>query len=262
MQRISIITGATSGIGLEFAKLIAKENTNILLISRDEQKLLTLKQQLEIITNNNIDYIAVDLSENINEWIEVIKQKVRGKNLLYVINNAGFGDFAEFSECDIEKQNKMINLNIVALTNISKLFLELAKESKADSYLLNVASVAAYMSGPLMSVYYATKAYVLSFTRAIIFENRNNKNIHISVLCPGPTNTQFIKSSSLENSGLFYNLKTMSACDVAKLGLIGLKQDKKEIITGVFNRLSVFLSKFAPKNLSEFVVYRIMKRKK
>ncbi|WP_156286201.1 SDR family NAD(P)-dependent oxidoreductase [Oceanivirga salmonicida] len=260
MKKLAIITGATSGIGYEITKLIAKEDVDILMISRNKDKMETVKKELELFNKNKISILSIDLSKNLETDFENIVNEIGDRSIKYFINNSGFGDYGEFSSADIEKQRNMINLNILALTNLTKIFFDNVK-SDSEAYLLNVASVASFMSGPLMSVYYATKAYVLSFTRALIYENRENKNIHISVLCPGPTKTNFIKSSNLENSGLFNKLKIMSAYDVARIGFSELKKGKKVIIPGINNKIGVILNKFAPSSLVSYIVYKINKKK-
>lgn len=260
MTKISIITGATSGIGYEIAKIIAQEDTDILLIARNEENLQKVQEELTQISTHTVSYFALDLSSNLNNLQQQIQAKISDKQLLYLINNAGFGDFGEFAHCDLKKQQKMINLNILALTVLTKFYLENAPKNK-PSYLLNVASIASYTAGPLMSVYYATKAYVLSFTRAIIFENHHNPYLNISLLCPGPTDTLFVKTANLENSSLFERLKTMTAKDVAHIAMRELKKGKKEIIPGLINKLLVYANKFAPRVLSEKITYKIMQKK-
>ncbi len=249
MRRLAVITGATNSIGYELTKLIAKENIDILMIAIDDPK----EDQ------KDYEFLKMDLVNDFDE--EKILEAIGDRSIKYFINNAGFGDFGNFSEVNLKKQEDMINLNIMVLTKLTKMFFDNSKKFNEDVYLLNLGSMAGFMSGPLMSVYYATKAYVVSFTEAIRYENRNNKNIHISVLCPGPTNTNFIKSSNLENSGLFYKMKTMSAENVAKIAFDGLKDGKGIIIPGILNKISIYLAKFSPRILVNYVTYLIMKNK-
>lgn len=261
MERISVITGATSGIGFEIAKLIALKETNLLLISSNEENLIKTKNELEKISKNKIYYIACDLVNLDKDALNKIENYLKNYSLLYFINNAGFGDYGLFLDTSQKKQDDMIELNIKALTNLSRLYLKIATNQEEKSYLLNVASTASYMSGPLMAVYYATKAYVLSFTRAIRYEYRFNSNLNICLLCPGPTKTNFIKTSNLEKSSLFNSLKIMTASSVAKIAMKGMEKNQAEIITGNINKLMVLLAKFSPKNLTIFVVNKIMEKK-
>lgn len=261
MKNVSIITGATSGIGLEIAKLIARENTDILLISSNENNLKKTLGEIEKISENKVEYFVCDLINLQKEHIDYLTEYTKGYRLLYFVNNAGFGDYGTFHKTSATKQDNMIDLNIKSLTNLSRFYLKKAMDQEEKSYLLNVASVASYMPGPLMSVYYATKAYVLSFTRGIRYEYRKEKRINISTLCPGPTRTNFIKSSNLETSPLFSSLKTMSAKKVAEIGLRGLKKNKAEIIPGITNYIMVILTKFSPITLVTYITNKIMENK-
>lgn len=254
MRKLAIITGASSGIGLEFVKILSKENMDLLLIARSADRLEELKNSFA-----NVEYIALDLSCDFD--IEIIKKEIKDRELTMLINNAGYGDFGEFVNADIGYNLNMINLNIKALTKLSHFFLNEVKYNKNKAYLLNVASIASFMAGPLMSVYYATKSYVLSFTKAINYEYRENKNVIISCLCPGPTNTNFVKASNLENSKLFDKLKNMSAEEVANIGYKSLLKEKTIIIPSLYNKLAIYMIKFAPDFLTNYFTYQLMKRK-
>lgn len=256
MADLAIITGASTGIGFEIAKYLLneKKDLKLLLISSNIDKLNLAKEKLG---SENVEVLAQNL-ENFD--ISKIKEAISNRKIKYFVNNAGFGDFGNFIDCDIEKQEKMIDLNIKALTKLSHFILNEVKDYSEKVYILNVASIASFMSGPLMSVYYATKAYVLSFTRAVRYENMN-KNIVISCLCPGPTTTNFIKSSNLEGSKLFSSLKNMSAESVAKKAIRALEKEKELIIPGFLNKLMVVLAKIFPDKVVRIFVYRIMKSK-
>lgn len=260
MKSIGIITGPTSGIGYEFAKILANEDIELLLISRNIDKLNIVKEELEKINKNNIYIIQSDLSE-LNFEAE-IKTIIKDKHIKYLINNSGFGDFGLFDECSIKKAMNMIDLNIKALTKLTHLFINHSKKFEKKSYLLNVASVASFIPGPLMATYYATKSYVLSLTLAVRYENRNNKYLNISALCPGPTSTNFIKSANALNSKAFNKFTIMTSKDVANIGYINLLKNKKIIIPGFLNKLMIFLTKFSPISLTLNTTYKIMKNKK
>lgn len=256
MRKLCIITGATSGIGLEFAKIFSCEDIDLLLISSNIQNLEKTKT---LLNKNiaNIDILPLDLSSDFD--IYKIKEKTMNKKIFCLINNAGFGDLGNFIDSDIKRAENMQKLNMIALTRLSHFFLNETKDTKEKVYLLNVGSVASFMSGPLMAVYYATKAYVLSFTSAIRYENKN-RNIQICCLCPGPTNTNFTKNFS-KKPKIFSNFFSTSPQDVAITGYYGMLKGKEVIIPGVLNYLMIKLIHFIPKKLVKAITYRIMKSK-
>lgn len=256
MRKVCIITGATSGIGFELAKIFSKEDIDLLLISSNLKNLENTKNTL---SNNkaNIDILKIDLSKKFDT--KVIEDKLLDKKLYCLINNAGFGELGEFIDTDIEKMGKMVDLNIKALMNLSYFFLNVTKGTRENVYLLNVASVAAFMSGPLMSVYYATKSFVLSFTRAINYEiAKKNQFIKISCLCPGPTRTNFTVNF-IKKPNVFKNFFSMDAKSVADIAYKNLFKGKKIIITGKINYLMIKTLNFLPNSLIEYFTYKIMK---
>lgn len=258
MRKLCIITGATSGIGLELAKIYSCEDIDLLLISRNLKNLENTKNLLKK-NIANIDILAMDLANNLDT--EKIKEKISNKKLFCLINNAGFGDLGKFVNLDIKKAEKMLNLNVIALTKLSYFFLNEVKATKDTVYLLNVGSVASFISGPLMAVYYASKAYVLSFTNAIRYESKiTNKNIKISCLCPGPTKTNFTKDFH-SNPKIFFNFFSMNSKDVAITAYYGLLKRKKIIIPGVINYLMIKIIRFIPSSIIEKITYNIMRAK-
>lgn len=257
MKKLCIITGATSGIGLELAKLFSCENIQLLLISSNLDNLKRTKMLLE---NKlaTIDILEMDLANNFS--IEKIKEKIKDKQLYCLINNAGFGDLNSFILSDLEKAENMIKLNNIALTKLCHFFLNETKESTDPIYLLNVASIAGFMPGPLMAVYYATKAYTLSFTRALRYEMRKKKNIRICCLCPGPTKTNFTKDF-IKKPKIFSNIFSMQAKDVAITAYYGLLKNKELIIPGVLNYIAIKIIPFIPNKLISAITNKIMKIK-
>lgn len=253
MRNLCIITGATSGIGLELAKIYSCFNIDLLLISSNINNLEKTKKLLD---NNgaNIDILEMNLINGID--LEKLKEKTDNKSLYCLINNAGFGDLGDFVDSNLKKAQDMIDLNIKALTSLSYFFLKKNKDTTTKSYLLNVGSVASFMCGPKMAVYYATKAYVLSFTNAIRREN-SNKFIKISCLCPGPTKTNFTKNFKF-TPNVFKNIFAMKSYDVALCAYYGLLKGKKVIIPGVTNYLMIKVIKFIPSSLVEVITKKIM----
>ena len=256
-----LITGASSGIGYEFAKIYAKKGYNLVITARRKNNLDRIKQELESFdTLICVDIIVLDLSKqnSAKELYEVVKQ--RGILIDTLINNAGFGVYGNFIETDIEKEIDMIELNIKSLVVLTKLFLK-DMVSRNNGTIINVASTAAFQPGPLMSVYYASKSFVLSFTEAIRNEVRDT-NVNISVLCPGPTDTEFEKSASLEESSLFTKLKVMKPEKVAIIGYKGINRNKSVIIPGILNNILITFNKITPRALVINIVRKLQESKK
>ena len=247
----ALITGASSGIGLEMAKYLASMDYELILVGRDKEKLESLQKELNV----SSQLVILDLSDitKVNELYVIMKNE----NIDVLINNAGFGLFGKFYETDVNKELEMINTNIVAVHQLTKLFLRDMK--KRDSgYILNVASIAAFGPGPLMATYYATKAYVNNLTEAIYEELRREKsNVHISSLCPGPTESNFFN-----RAGVTFSVKPMKSEDVAKYGIDKMFKGKVIIIPGFMNKMSVFLRRFGTRSLARKITYRIQKAKK
>ena len=192
-----LITGASSGIGYEFAKIYAKNGHNLVITARRQENLENIRKELESYSVK-IETIVLDLSKEgaAKKLYENVKEK--GIVIDTLINNAGFGLYGNFIETDVDREAEMIDLNIKSLVILTKLFLkDMIAIDKGE--ILNVASIAAFQPGPLMSVYYASKSFVLSFSEAVRNEIRKT-NVNISVLCPGPTATEFERSANLEKS--------------------------------------------------------------
>ena len=242
----TLISGATSGIGLELAKLYAKDNHNLILVSRNIEQLNQIKEELKK-DSIDIKIYAYDLSviENTYELYNNIKKENLNVNIL--INNAGFGDSCEFVESNINKINKMIDLNIKSLTNMCHLFIKDMKENK-NGRILNVASVAAYLAGPYMTTYYATKAYVLNFTVGLYHEVKKY-GIKMHALCPGPTKTKFIEVSESKNKKAFDNV-SMSPVKVAKICYKKMRRNKLIINTGFMSKFVSLFTRFVSRKFT------------
>lgn len=259
MKKTALITGATGGLGIEFAQKLAQEGYDLLISARSEEALNKLKKDIEKEYSVKVIPMALDLSDL--KSVDVLYQYTQKHNLFIhtLINNAGFGDFGMFSKRDWTKLEAMMQVNILALVKLTHLYLEdMIKYNQGN--ILNVASIASFQAGPLMAIYYASKAFVLSFTESLSVELKHT-HIHVSALCPGPTKTGFEKNASLETSGLFKNLKNDSATTVVSYGLNQLKKNKVIAIPGLFNKIMVVLSKFAPRRLVRSIVYFIQKEK-
>lgn len=241
----ALITGASGGIGLELAKLFAKDKMNVILVARDQKGLETVAVGLRNDFGVKTEIIAIDLSlPNAAEQVYKKAAALGGDwHVDYLVNNAGFGDFGEFATADWNKEKSMIELNVTALTQLCKFFIPVMIARK-NGKILNVASTAAFVPGPFMAVYYATKAYVISFSRAIGSELRGT-GITVTTLCPGPTNTNFAKTAHADATKLF-DKKLPTAAEVAHYGYRSMMKGKSVAIHGFVNKLLIFSSRFVP----------------
>lgn len=241
----ALITGATSGIGLSIATIHASRKGNLIIIGQNSRKLSEVKKELETRFKIHVVAFSVDLTKP--ESVKKIVSRVKEQNLKvkYVINNAGFGLYGMFRDTDIDRELKMIDLNVKVLTELSKAFLpEMIEEGKG--YILNVGSVASFIPGPLMSVYYATKNYVLAFSEAINNELKGT-GVSVTALCPGPTETNFTKTARGKKTHMLTK-NLMSAEEVAVIGYEGMLKKKSVVIPGFKNKLLAFLPRILPRN--------------
>lgn len=246
----ALITGASSGLGQEFAYLLAKKGYDLVLVARRKEKLEEIAKNVDV----DVQIINLDLSSTFN--CTKLYNKVKKLKIDFLINNAGFGLFGEFSETSLERELDMIDLNIKAVHTLTKLFLkDFLEEDKG--YILNVASSAAYFSGPLMATYYATKAYVLHLTEAIQEEIKaSGKHVYIGALCPGPFDTEFN-----EVAGVKFKLKSLTKEYVASYALECVFASKKIIIPGFKMRTVIVFGKLLPRRLSTHINYYNQQRK-
>jgi len=247
MNKIALITGASSGLGKEFARIHASKGGDLVLVARSGDKLEALKSDLQKQYGVSVYVIVKDLSDQYAPkalYDELTEKKIQVE---YLINNAGFGDYGLFAETTWEKQLEMINLNITCLTYMTRLFLPHMVEKK-DGKILNIASTAAFQPGPTMSVYFATKAYVLSFSEAIANELKGT-GITVTALCPGATETGFKTAAALGESNLFKGNQIATSKEVAEFGYAGMMNGKTVVIPGLLNNLLVQSVRFLPRNL-------------
>ncbi len=240
-----LITGASGGIGYELAKVFAKEGFNLVLVARSTDKLNELKNKLQGFPVQ-VTIITKDLSLQSSPeelFKEIYEQKIE---IDILVNNAGFGLFGEFKDTNWNKESQMINLNIYALTALTKLFLQPMLQRKRGK-VLNIASTAAFQPGPLMSVYFASKAYVLHFSEAIAKELENT-GITVTTLCPGATESGFQNAASMGKSKLFKR-KLPSSEEVALFGYKALMRGERVAIHGLLNNLLAFGTRFLPRQL-------------
>lgn len=247
MKKTALITGASSGIGAELARIHAQKGGNLILVARSEDKLKALKQELEQKHKVQVNCIVQDLSE-IGAG-EQVYRAVKAANLTvdYLINNAGFGLVGEFHTLPWPRQHQMIQLNITALTELTYLFLPEFVQRNTGR-ILNTSSTASLLPGPLQAVYYATKAYVTSFSLAVA-EELHNKNVTVTALLPGATETDFGKVSGMDKTSLFD--KTASAYSVAKAGYEAMCAGKLQVVSGLTfsQKILMKIQPFVPKKM-------------
>lgn len=241
----ALITGASNGIGLELAKVHASKGDDLVLVARNKSKLDVLKTELENQFRVKVYIIGKDLSASNSAkevYDETTKQKIQ---IDYLINNAGFGDFGMFVETDWNKELQMINLNITTLTQFTKLYLQDMVKRRSGK-IMNVASTAAFQSGPTMAVYFATKAYVLSFSEAVDNEV-SDKGITVTTLCPGATESGFQEAAAMEESKLVKGKKLPTSKEVAEYGYSSMMKGKTVAIHGMMNWIMANSVRFTPR---------------
>jgi uncharacterized protein len=241
-----LITGASGGIGYELAKLFARDHHNLVLVARSADKLAQVATELQA-HGVTAKTIALDLAAPPAPKFLFDQLQREGIVIDILINNAGFGVFGEFAQMPEEEILGQLDLNIRALTELTRLFLP-AMVRRRNGRIMNLASTAAFQPGPLMAVYYATKAYVLSFSEAIANELRPS-GVSVTCFCPGATHTDFAQRAGLENSRLFKQLGAMSAEKVALDGYRAVMEGRTLAISGVHNWVVAQSSRFAPRKM-------------
>jgi uncharacterized protein len=257
MSKTALITGASSGIGLDLAVVFAENGFDCVLVARSHDKLSELATQLERDHHVKTLVVAKDLARA--TAVDEIYEEVTAASLTVdaLVNNAGFSVFGLFAETDLESELEMLQVNVVALTALTKLFLR-GMVRRGSGRILNLASTAAFEPGPLMAVYYATKAYVLSFSEALAEELRGT-GVTVTALCPGPTRTGFQKRGNLEDSRLVQG-NIADARSVALAGFRGMQASKTLVIPGFSNKLVPWVVRLSPRRMVPRVVRRMQER--
>ena len=247
----ALITGASSGIGLDMAKYLATKKYELILVSRNKEKLEEIQEELP----TKVTIVVADLSNE--QRVKDLYVFAKQENVDILINNAGLGDFGPLTDTDINKDLELINTNIKAVHILTKYMVKDMEKKKTDTYIMNVASSAAFQPGPLMSTYYATKSYVYQLTEALYYEEKKKKtNVHVSVLCPGPVATNFNNVA-----GVHFSVKPLSSSYVAKYAIDKMFKNKMLIIPGIKMKLSKFFSRFVSDKFMLRIIYRIQKKK-
>ena len=246
----ALITGASSGIGLELSRVFARTGHDVVLVARSEDKLQSLKEELSKSHGVQATVLSHDLTDRSapQRIFEQVQQS--GLTVDVLVNNAGFGDYGEFAKGDWNKLEGMILLNVLALTHMTRLFLP-EMIARKSGQLLNVSSTAAFQPGPMMAVYFATKAYALSFSEAIAAETEDD-GIKTTVLCPGPTQSDFIDRANMDKMALANDAsrdKLPTSAEVAQFGYDALQNGQVVAVHGVANKLMTLSTRFAPRSL-------------
>lgn len=256
MKKTALITGAAGGIGLEFANVAALNGYNLLLIDINEKALGVAKASLSTIYQVEIVTFTQDLSQE-NAASNIKAFTTNGLIEIEIIfNNAGFGNFGYFAQSSWSKDKAMLQVHMITTTELIKKFVPDMIE-RGKGYILNNASVAAFVPGPLMSTYHASKAYLLNFSQALANEVKDH-GINVAVLCPGMTRTNFAKANGNENPNIKFNIA--DAKSVAQFGFDGLMSGKVVLIPGFWNKLSAFLPRLLSRNRVATMVGNIQRK--
>lgn len=246
MEGYALVTGATSGIGLEIALNFARDGINLILVARTEKKLIEIKEKIESEYGIEVLILVKDLTrEEAPDEIydEVEKREIR---VDFLINNAGFGSFGRLKDTDYETEKDLVKLNVLSLLQMNKLFVPLMV-ARHYGYVMNVASLAAFMPGPVMANYYASKAYVLSLSEAM-HEELKQDGIKVTALCPGPVRTNFQERAQLQKTDTAKSF-IMEAKKVADAGYLGLFRGKAIVVPGTFEKMVPVITKLLPRCL-------------
>ena len=247
----ALITGASSGIGLDIARYLATKGYELILVLRNKEKLEQIQEHLP----TKVTIIVADLSNE--QRVKDLYVLAKKENIDILINNAGLGDFGYLTDTDLNKDLELINTNIKAVHILTKHMVKDMEKRDTDTYILNVASSAAFQPGPLMSTYYATKAYVYQLTEALYYEQKKKKTkVHVSVLCPGPVETNFNNVA-----GVKFAVKPLKSSYVAKYAIDNMFKNKMLIIPGFKMKCAKFFGRFVSDKSKLKMAYNIQKKK-
>ena len=258
MGKTALITGASSGIGYELSKLFAEraDGTNLVLVARNEQRLNEIASDLEQTYGVRVTVMAKDLSDPASPGEIAAALQAQSIGVDVLVNNAGFGTYGPFAEIDWAEELRMLQVNVVSLTHLTKLFLPGMIERRSG-HILNVGSTGSFAPGPLMAAYCATKAYVLSLSEAISEEVRGT-GVSVTALCPGVTRTGFQARAHVEHTQLVRDSMMMSARQVAEIGYQALLRGQAVAVPGFANQLLAFAVRLTPRSLTRRISHRMM----
>ncbi len=247
MAKTALITGASTGIGMEFAGIFAREGYDLVLVARNAEKLNKVADALSAAYRTAITVLPLDLAAN--GAPEALVEALSAQNVTVdvLVNNAGMGDYGQFIDEEVGKLRAMLRLNVVVPTVLARL-IGAGMAERGSGAILNVASIAAFMPGPWMSAYFATKAHVLSLSEGLAYELAP-QNVKVTALCPGATKTPFFESAGALRSKLVAGKRLPTAKQVAEYGYRSLMRGKRVAVYGFVNKLLVFSIRFMPRNL-------------
>jgi short-subunit dehydrogenase len=241
MKKVALVTGASAGLGAEFARQLSKRGYRLVLAARRKDRIEELAREL-----GKARAVAIDLSKKDSAAKLLADIEANGETVDLLVNNAGFGLIGRFAELDAKRERQMIDLNVGTRTDLCRAVAPQMITRKSGS-ILNVASTAAFQPGPKMAVYFATKAFVLSLTEAL-HEELKPHGVKVSCLCPGPTRTEFGEVAGFGGNGMFDRV-AMDAPEVVKAGLDGLENNKAVVIPGIINKAGALSGRFAPRSV-------------
>jgi hypothetical protein len=256
MIKTALITGAASGLGYELSLLLARDAYNLILVDIDNEKVKSVKDEIQKSFNIQVDVLVKDLSKP-NIAVEIVEE-IKGVSIDVLVNNAGFGLFGSFNNTEWDREIQMLNVHIITSTHLTKLLLK-DMVIRDSGKILNISSLAAFQPGPLMSVYYASKSYLLSFSEAIANELKGT-GVTVTVLCPGPTKTAFqeVVSESASNNKIGFNMAQPS--EVALYGYRAMQTGKTVAIPGFINKFLASLHRVVSRSMAAKIVRNIQEK--
>lgn len=255
MKGTALITGASSGIGYSMADILAKEGWDLVIVGRSMGTLAEMRGRLSSENGVTVTVVEADLSSDGSSQKVFDAVAEAGITVDYLINCAGIGDFGKFANSDLKKQEDMVHINDLALVSMTGLFLPGMIE-RGSGRILNVSSIAAFQPGPMMSIYFASKAFVLSFTEALAVELKGT-GVKISALCPGPTDTPFLTKAGQTEQNMYKKSSCVTPDKVAAYGLRMAAKDKVVIVCGFGPKLMIFAERLVPRAFTRWVVYKL-----
>lgn len=256
-RSLAIVTGASAGLGVDFARLLAADKHDLLLVARRMERMEQLAAELHKDHGIKAHCLSVDLNES--AAAETVSEYLKKHHLHadVLINNAGFGAMGQFVDIDLQEQLRMMQVNMTALVHLTGLILP-GMISRGKGRVMNVASTAAFQPGPRMAMYYATKAFVLSFSEAVHHEIRKT-GVTVTCLCPGPTPTEFQQAAKMEKTRMFNSRMMIDSATVARVGYQAMKKGKRLVIPGNLTKVLAFSTRLAPRSLVLKVAERMQK---
>jgi short-subunit dehydrogenase len=258
MRRVAVVTGASSGIGLELARVLARENHDLVLVARSEDKLQELKIEIQKTKDTKIEIVPLDLSDADASQDLYDRVARLGWPIEVLINNAGFGAYGRFADINWKRQSEMIGLNVTSLAHLCHLFLP-QMVSRRSGRIMNVASTAAFQAGPFMATYFATKAFVLSFSEAIATELEGT-GVTVTALCPGPTRSNFGTAANMGRSKLFSGgaSRIPTSAEVAEYGFRAMQRGETVAVHGTLNNVLVTGTRLMPRAVIRKITARMV----